>query len=105
MTNTDTVERLRELNADYLYAVQMHRDNPGDTSKAHLDRACDRLRKAFFENSDALLDAVEALEGVRALIAEGVAEGFNPHAGDWAERLFDSQADTRRALAKLKGEG
>ena len=99
MTNTDTVERLRELNADYLYAVQMHRDNPGDTSKAHLDRACDRLRKAFFENSDALL------ESVRALIAEGVAEGFNPHAGDWAERLFDSQADTRRALAKLKGEG
>ena len=46
----------------------------------------------------------EALERVNRLIAEAAREGFNYQNGDWAPRLFESQQDTSRALAKARGE-
>jgi hypothetical protein len=46
----------------------------------------------------------EALLAVNKLIAEGALTGFNCKDGDWAERLFTSQQDTSRALAKAKGK-
>lgn len=39
-----------------------------------------------------------ALRGVRAIIVEGAAVGFNHASGSWAERLYASQADTYDAL-------
>jgi hypothetical protein len=46
---------------------------------------------------------VSALEGVRKIISEGAMTGFNCHDGDWAERLFASQATTSAALKAAKG--
>ena len=40
----------------------------------------------------------EALRSVRAIITEGALEGFRPEVGDWADRLFRSQAMTSAAL-------
>lgn len=45
-----------------------------------------------------LEQAREALELVRSIIADGALTGFNCHSGDWAERLFKSQAVTFTAL-------
>ncbi len=45
-----------------------------------------------------LEQAREALELVRSIIADGALTGFNCHSGDWAERLFKSQAVTFAAL-------
>ena len=50
---------------------------------------------------DALL---EALEGVREIIAEGAAVGFIHKYGYWAERLFLSQQKTSAAIKLAKGE-
>jgi hypothetical protein len=36
-------------------------------------------------------EVVEALKEVRAIIVDAAKEGFNPHAGDWANRLYASQ--------------
>ena len=41
---------------------------------------------------------IEALELVRGIISEGAITGFDCHNGDWAERLFKSQAVTSEAL-------
>jgi len=46
----------------------------------------------------------KALEDVRNLVSEASATGFNPHDGDWADRLFESQAQTSKALASARGE-
>jgi hypothetical protein len=48
-------------------------------------------------------DLLEALLNVRAIIAEAAMTGFNWQAGDWAERLFASQATTSAAIAKATG--
>ena len=41
---------------------------------------------------DYYLDRIKALEDslrtTRELVCEGAVEGFNPHAGDWADRLY-----------------
>ncbi len=50
----------------------------------------------------ALLDEVERLRGAllttRGLVCEGAIEGFNPEAGDWAERLYVNNGYISRAL-------
>jgi hypothetical protein len=45
-------------------------------------------------------DLLAALYNVRQIISEGAMEGFNPLAGDWAERLFASQGITSTAIKK-----
>lgn len=45
-----------------------------------------------------------ALDIVRGIIVEGAMEGFNPLVGDWAERLFASQALTHAALEQRATE-
>jgi dienelactone hydrolase len=47
---------------------------------------------------------VEALRLVRSIIVDGAPHGFNPLEGDWAERLYASQAATAKALRDA-GEG
>lgn len=58
--------------------------------------------KTILSKRDALAERVRVLEGalmaVREIIAEGAPTGFNPMEGDWADRLFRSQAVTHRAL-------
>lgn len=49
----------------------------------------------------ALVEGMKVLVMVRKIIAEGATEGFNPKAGDWAERLFASQADSSLAVSAL----
>jgi hypothetical protein len=50
-------------------------------------------------------DLLAALLNVRKIISEGAATGFNCHDGDWAERLFASQAMTTAAIAKAEVDG
>lgn len=45
-------------------------------------------------------DLLEALMKVRAIIVDAAMTGFNCHEGDWAERLFASQADSAAAVRK-----
>lgn len=45
-------------------------------------------------------DLLEALIKVRAIIVDAAMTGFNCHEGDWAERLFASQADSAAAVRK-----
>lgn len=45
-------------------------------------------------------DMLAALLNVRKLISEAAMTGFNCHDGDWAERLFASQATTSAAIDK-----
>lgn len=47
-------------------------------------------------------DLYEALSAVNKLISEGAVTGFNWQDGDWAQRLFESQQTTSRALAKAR---
>lgn len=47
---------------------------------------------------EAVREAKTALELVRAIIVEAALTGFNCHTGDWAERLYASQADTHAAV-------
>ena len=44
---------------------------------------------------------VDSIKLVRGCIMDGCPSGFNPLKGDWAERLFDSQADTYKALQDI----
>lgn len=48
-----------------------------------------------------LLRLSEALELVRSIVRDGAMTGFNCNDGDWAERLFASQAVTYDALQGL----
>jgi hypothetical protein len=42
----------------------------------------------------------EALKAVNGIIAEAALEGFRHDVGDWADRLYNSQQATSRALRK-----
>ncbi len=46
----------------------------------------------------------KALENVHKLVSEACATGCNPNDGDWADRLFKSQAQTSKALASARGD-
>lgn len=48
-------------------------------------------------------DLLAALKHVRAIISEAAMTGFNWRDGDWADRLFASQAMTHAAVAKAEG--
>lgn len=45
-------------------------------------------------------DMYEALVHIREIIMDGAQEGFNPLAGDWADRLFKSQWLSSQAVKK-----
>lgn len=47
----------------------------------------------------------EALRSVNRLISEAALTGFNWADGDWAQRLFESQQVTSRALSKAVPAG
>lgn len=44
----------------------------------------------------------EALAAVHQLVCEAALTGFNPHDGDWAERLYASQGQRFDALRKAQ---
>lgn len=55
---------------------------------------------------DAGKELLKAVIHVRKIIMEGAKVGFNPHdGGNWAERLFRSQAITLKAIKKAKEVG
>jgi hypothetical protein len=72
----------------------------GETERLILEAAAEltRLRSLNAE-------LVEAIQLVRSIIVDGATTGFNCHDGDWAERLYTSQAVTHRALARANGGG
>ena len=45
-------------------------------------------------------DMLTALTAVNKLVSEAAMTGFNCHDGNWAERLFQSQQATSRAIKK-----
>lgn len=47
-------------------------------------------------------DLLEAIKHVRKIIVDAAETGFNCHDGDWAERLFASQAVTHAAVKKTE---
>ena len=49
-------------------------------------------------------ELLEALKLVRSIISDGAAVGFNYADGDWAERLFASQATSHAAITKAEGK-
>lgn len=48
-------------------------------------------------------DLLAALLSVRQIIVDGAMTGFNPKDGDWAERLYLSQAKSYAAIARAEG--
>ena len=50
------------------------------------------------EDVQGLIDSIKL---VRSCIKDGCPSGFNPLEGDWAERLFASQASTSKALESV----
>jgi hypothetical protein len=48
-------------------------------------------------------DMLACLIEIRALITEAGLTGFNCHEGDWAERLFATQAASHAAVRKATG--
>jgi len=48
-------------------------------------------------------DMLEVLKEIRAIIADGALIGFQPLEGDWAERLYRSQAKSSAAVKKAEG--
>lgn len=76
---------------------------------ALVERCCNAIPappRTFEDTVEAILaesghkELVEALKLVRGIIGEAAPLGFNPLAGDWAERLYRSQGDTLAALRK-----
>lgn len=60
----------------------------------------DASERARDEALSALRESKAALDLVRGIIVEAAMTGFNCHDGDWAERLYASQADTHAAVTK-----
>lgn len=54
---------------------------------------------------DAGKELLKAVNHVRSIIIDGAIVGFNPRHGDWAERLFRSQAITLKAIIKAEEVG
>lgn len=44
---------------------------------------------------------IDSIKLVRSCIIDACPHGFNPLKGDWADRLFLSQADTHKALKDI----
>lgn len=61
------------------------------------------IQKANGRVAAAAPELLSGLELVRSIIAEAAMTGFNCHDGDWAERLFASQAITFDAVKKAGG--
>jgi hypothetical protein len=69
-------------------------DSPNE--KTYLNAAARPMLKEAADEIERLRAAISL---VRGIIVEGAAVGFNPlDGGDWADRLFRSQADTFEAL-------
>ena len=45
----------------------------------------------------------ECIKLLRQIIIDGALEGFNPLVGDWAERLYASQARTHAVIRQIEG--
>ena len=48
-------------------------------------------RAIMHEAADRIAELEAALRATRAIVVEGALVGFNPHDGDWADRLFKNQ--------------
>lgn len=71
---------------------------PEQAAQSELAALREKLEMAKGANAEALA----ALDFVRGIIAEGAMTGFNCHSGDWAERLFASQAVSSRVVKVLE---
>lgn len=69
-------------------------------------RSMAKLLADTWRERDALADRVKVLEEairlVRSIIVDGAPTGFNPLSGDWADRLYASQAVTFAALKEAR---
>lgn len=74
--------------------------DPNQTPKPISHTDAEKNARAIVTACNAYDDMRKALEFVREIIKDGAMTGFNCHDGDWAERLFASQAATYAALAK-----
>lgn len=88
------VQRLRAGESIILYARD--RDNIG--VPIYLAAASSES-EAIRALTEALEGADDALTCVRAIVADAAMTGFNYKDGDWADRLFQSQQKTSRALS------
>lgn len=90
----DELDGLTAIDRLRLYAIDP------DTFSFDIDDAEDAVAKydELAARADLVEPLVEALRQVRSIISDGAATGFNCHDGDWAERLFKSQAATFAAL-------
>lgn len=92
MTNRDIVALLQDAAAPYGGGLTV----PYASLMAEAAAELSRLRTAPAGEVERLR---EALEMVRGIIVDAATVGFNCHDGDWADRLFASQAVTHRALS------
>jgi hypothetical protein len=99
------------LEADSLASIWSPSDYGGDGHVANCSHAAidTEYHAKDYEKATAVLLAhaynlfpkvVEALKQVRAIIVDGAKEGFNPLAGDWADRLFRSQGMSHDVVKK-----
>lgn len=76
------------------------RDMPIDTIN------CSRAIRACDELTDVASQLLVAVNEVRSIIMEAAQVGFNyADGGDWAERLYKSQAVTKKAIDAAAAAG
>ena len=74
--------------------------------RERFEREAEWTRKSIAARQAAevkLPELLAALKSVNRIIADGAMTGFNWKEGDWADRLFESQQATSRALALAEG--
>jgi hypothetical protein len=91
MMSDDMVKELRE------FSVQGQDDYP-DWYPEICTQAADEIERLRALNAE----LVAALIMVRKIISDAALTGFNCHDGEWAERLFASQALTHDTVRKAK---
>lgn len=74
-----------------------------DFEEGHAKGFADALIPPSVMEEAVKAEMLAALELVRSIIVDGAAVGFNPLDGDWAERLYRSQAATAAAVKKAGG--
>lgn len=68
------------------------------TEASNLSKTFRKGELRYYGNLGVIREAKTALDLVRGIIVEAALTGFNCHEGDWAERLYTSQADTHAAV-------
>lgn len=112
ITLTDTDGHKDRVNADHI--TWYTANNKGGSRVLLIDHDSANYYEETTEQIDALLGVAEkpspvaelvaVIDLVRGIITEGAQVGFNPTAGDWAQRLYESQGATYRALRAARGE-